>query len=211
MMLIHPKQRGNAAENHIQPHNHQAARSQVVPTSHSNDDNGVTSRQKLLFRKCLEMTFQKMASAVVVINDHLSLQNIHQCNTQALQVMHRQNNVCEHEIQAGSPSTHKDVSSGNHCGARFILHFPNILLNLNQISWILSLRPLTSWNLAFAGLFLYINPLMITFQSRVAREKIIGGAEPVLLTPLEAWDDDMFCGKWAESSLTKGIMQKPDV
>ena len=52
---------------------------------------------------------------------------------------------------------------------------------------------------------------MITFQSRVAREKIIGGAEPVLLTPLEAWDDDMFCGKWAESSLTKGIMQKPDV
>ena len=58
---------------------------------------------------------------------------------------------------------------------------------------------------------MYINPLMITFQSRVAREKIIGGAEPVLLTPLEAWDDDMFCGKWAESSLTKGIMQKPDV
>jgi len=74
------------------------------------------------------------------------------------------------------------------------LHFPNIFLNLNYISWILSLHPQTSRALALAGLF-YINPFMITFQSRVAREKIIGGAEPVLLTPLEAWDDDMFCGK----------------
>lgn len=48
-------------------------------------------------------------------------------------------------------------------------------------------------------------------KSRVARDKIIGGAEQVLLTPLEAWSDYMFCGKWAESSLTKGIMRKPDV
>jgi len=105
-MLIHPKQRGEAAENHIQIHNHQAARSQVVPTSHPNDGGGDTSRRKSLFRKCFEITFQKMAFAVVVINDHLSLQNIHQCNTQGLQVIQRESIVCKHEIPAGSPSTH---------------------------------------------------------------------------------------------------------
>ena len=106
VMIIHPKQRGKAAENHIQPHNHQAARSQVVPTSHPNDGGGDTSRHKSLFRKCFEITFQKMAFAVVVINDHLSLQNIHQCNTQGFQVMQRENIVCKHEVRAGLPSTH---------------------------------------------------------------------------------------------------------
>ena len=46
-----------------------------------------------------------MALAAVVINDLLSLQNIHQLSTQALQVMQRVNIDWKHEIWASSPST----------------------------------------------------------------------------------------------------------
>lgn len=46
-----------------------------------------------------------MALAVGVINGLLSLQNIHQLSTQALQVMQRANIDWKHEIWASSPCT----------------------------------------------------------------------------------------------------------
>jgi hypothetical protein len=45
----------------------------------------------MLFAECLWIMFQKIALAVVVINDLLNPQNIHQLSTQALQVMQRGN------------------------------------------------------------------------------------------------------------------------
>lgn len=100
-----PEQRGKETDNHILPHNYQAAKDQVAPTSHLEGDSGDTSRQKMLFIKCLWIIFQKMALAVMVINGLLSLQNIHQLSTQALQVMQRVNIDWKHEIWASSPST----------------------------------------------------------------------------------------------------------
>lgn len=75
------------------------------PTSHPGGDGGDTSRQKMLLIMCLWIIFQKMALAVGVINGLLSLQNIHQLSTQALQVMQRANMDWKHEIWASSPCT----------------------------------------------------------------------------------------------------------
>lgn len=100
-----PEQRAEGTENHNLPHNYQSAKQQVAPTSLQEGDSGDTFRQKMLYIKCLWIIFQKMALAVVVINDLLSLQNIHQLSTQALQVMHRVNIDWKHEIWASSPST----------------------------------------------------------------------------------------------------------
>lgn len=63
----------------------------MATTSHLEGDSGDTSRRKMLFVKCLWIMLQKMALAVVVINGLLSLQNIHQLSTWALQVMQRVN------------------------------------------------------------------------------------------------------------------------
>lgn len=93
-----PEQRGKEIGNHILPHNCQSAKYPVAPTSHLEGDSGDTSRQKILFIKCLWIIFQKMALAVMVINGLLSLQNIHQLSTQALQVMQRVNIDWKHEI-----------------------------------------------------------------------------------------------------------------
>lgn len=100
-----PQQRGEGSLNHILPRNQQASRSRVAPASPLEGDSGDTSRQKMLFVKCLWIMFQKMALAVVVINGLLSLQNIHQLSTQALQVMQRAHIDWKHEIWASSPST----------------------------------------------------------------------------------------------------------
>lgn len=100
-----PEQRGKDTDNHILPYNYQTAKNRVAPTSHLKGDSGDTSRQKMLFIKCLWIIFQKMALAVMVINGLLSLQNIHQLSTQALQVMQKVNIDWKHEIWASSPST----------------------------------------------------------------------------------------------------------
>lgn len=52
-----PEQKDGKAENHILAHYFQAAKSLVAPTSHLESDSGDTSRQKMLFIKCLWIIF----------------------------------------------------------------------------------------------------------------------------------------------------------
>lgn len=151
-----------------------------------------------------------MALAVVVINGLLSLQNIHQLSTQALQVMQRVN--IDWNMKYGP--VHHPLTKMFH----LVITLEQDLFWASQTSFSFkldlrdSLLPSSDFlEFSICWLPFFINPLGIIFQSSVSREKIIGGAEHALLTPLEVWGDDMFCEKWAESFLTKGIMKKSDV